>query len=470
MIEYVNILLERVCTMVLDKLKLKAIAYPLSALFIIASIIIDGFIFENRVEAIWMANILSILVVTYIKGFKSGIIISGIVTGSHILFSILVFSNKTLINTVFFAVFFFAISVLFCYLVDIVQRRVNILEAFRQSPNAMFWVRLFNPEKVFVAEGIARLYGVNQKDFERSSTFWMENIVNEDLDKVKAHERKYLNGENSKIEFRLALNNGEKRWIESYAIPIRNQSGKPFMVCGSVIDITSKKEAEIELEYMAYHDAISGLKNRFKLEEDLNRTCIDAKENNGGFSLLFLDVGRLKEITDTVGHNAGDRLLKEVGNRLINLLGIHGNFYRYISQEFIILLKDTNREKTESIASDIINCLSKPVTLSNGREVFLTPKVGIVCSNEVDELVPEYLITAASLACASVKSTGVTPYVYYNATLRNASNRSLLLEDKLQNVLANNELDIYYQGKVNLSTNKIVGVEALLRWNDPSVQ
>ncbi|OZM58020.1 hypothetical protein CIB95_00090 [Lottiidibacillus patelloidae] len=454
--------------MVLEKLKLKAIAYPLSALFILASIIIDGFIFENRVEAIWMANILSILVVAYIRGFKSGIIISGMVTGSHVLFSILIFSDTSLINTVFFAVFFFTISVLFCYLVDIVQRRVNILEAFRKSPNAMFWVRLFNPERVFVAEGIARLYGADQKDFEENPDFWFENVVKEDKDRVKAHETKYLNGENSKIEFRIRLNNGETRWIESYAIPIINKSGKPFMVCGSVIDITSKKEAEVKLEYMAYHDSISGLKNRFKLEEDLHETCLNAKEGNEGFSLLFLDVGRLKEINDTLGHNSGDQLLKEVGKRLIDLLGIQSYLYRYISQEFIILLRNTNREKTESIVNDIITCLSNPVTLLNGREVYLTPKIGIVCSNEVEELKPEYLITAASLACVSSKKTNAGAYVYYNFTLRNASNRTLLLEDRLQKVLANNELEMYYQAKVNLMKQNIVGVEALLRWNDKS--
>jgi diguanylate cyclase (GGDEF)-like protein/PAS domain S-box-containing protein len=453
--------------MFIEKSKIQNAAYPLAAFFIIASVLIDGFIFSYRVEAIWLVNILSILVVAFIKGFKAGTILSITITISHIFFNIILFSNHHLLNTIFFSVFFLFISIVFSYLVDELHKKIYIFESFHQSSNAMFWLRFITPEKVHVTEGIARLYGFPRSDFAGNPKLWIENINNEDIHKVKEHEKKYMSGHNSRAEFRIKTKDGDVRWIESYANPIKNSKGKIIMVCGSVIDVTSKKELETKMEYMAYHDAITGLKNRYKLEEDLIRVCKEAPEKNECFSVLFIEVGRHKEINDTIGHNSGDELLQQVGVNLHSLLDQSSYLYRYISQDFVVILQDSSKEATERKVNEIIQRFSNPVTLASGREVYLTPKIGVAYCPDVD-LNPEYIMTAASIACATAKKSDVSSYAFYNEHLRNESNRKLAIEDDLQKVIENKELALYYQAKVDLKTNTIVGVESLLRWQHPT--
>ncbi|WP_442598827.1 EAL domain-containing protein [Neobacillus sp. D3-1R] len=226
-------------------------------------------------------------------------------------------------------------------------------------------------------------------------------------------------------------------------------------------------KAEDTINHMAYHDPLTGLPNRRLFKKRFEHTLEEIAGKRIEASLLFLDLDRFKVINDSLGHSIGDLLLQKVANRLKYSLRRKDFIGRQGGDEFLILLEESTKEETEFVAKRILKALSRPFRLK-GHEVVITPSIGISLfpTHGHD---PETLIRNADIAMYDAKRQGKNTYQFYQLTQEKVLNDQLVLEQNLRKSLERDEFVLHYQPQVDLVTNQICGVEALIRWNHPEL-
>ncbi len=233
----------------------------------------------------------------------------------------------------------------------------------------------------------------------------------------------------------------------------------------------SKKQAEIvakRMEYHAHHDDLTGLPNRTLLNDRINTELAHARRQKTMMALLFLDLDRFKVINDSLGHAIGDQLLRVISRRLRNCVREEDTVARLGGDEFMILLpRITSSSDAGRIGRKIIDALVEPVSC-NGHELHITTSIGISIY-PFDSTDTETLIKNADISMYRAKELGRNKVVYYTAEMNAGSRKQLALETNLRKALERGELDLHYQPKINTTHNTIVGVEALLRWNHPTM-
>ncbi len=221
-----------------------------------------------------------------------------------------------------------------------------------------------------------------------------------------------------------------------------------------------------KIHKLAYYDYVTLLPNRLFLIETLNKYIDDASKNNSKFAILNFDLDRFKQINDTLGHNMGDKVLQSIGERIGALVGKNDFFARIGGDEFIILIKDIENEKDPiEMANKVIKEFSKPFQISE-YQLFLTTSIGISiypdCGKDSDDL-----IKSSDIAMYVAKETGGNSYYIYNKTLSEKQIENYIIINKLRQALENNELVMFYQPIIDLASDSVVGMEALIRWEEP---
>ncbi len=231
-------------------------------------------------------------------------------------------------------------------------------------------------------------------------------------------------------------------------------------------DISEKKRVEERINYLAYYDDLTGLPNRSHLNSLVSQTLVEAKRNGDSGALLFIDLNRFKPINDTLGHEVGDRLLKQVGERFRNALRRSDVVARIGGDEFVAgLFSITRREHASIAAQKLLTTLEEPF-LIDGNELHMGASIGISVYPD-DGNDTETLLRYADLAMYRAKQARQSGFMFYSLEMNQRSVNRLMIENGLRQALDRGELLLYYQPKVNITNGAIVGAEALLRWRHP---
>ncbi len=251
-------------------------------------------------------------------------------------------------------------------------------------------------------------------------------------------------------------------WLEAHSYPGNDGVSVYFR------DISERKRTEERLSFLANYDALTGLPNRILLKDRLAQALARLPWQNRVLGVLFCDLDRFKLVNDTLGHNVGDHLLKEMARRMKLCTRSGDTVARLGGDEFVILLTDMARtEDIGTITQKIIDSLGQPLHLE-GQEVFVTASVGISLY-PTDSTDPDSLLKQADVAMYRAKELGKNGYQFYSPKMDAKHAQRLSLESALRHAMVREEFRVYYQPLVDLSSGRIVGAEALIRWQHPEL-
>jgi diguanylate cyclase (GGDEF)-like protein/PAS domain S-box-containing protein len=319
-------------------------------------------------------------------------------------------------------------------------------------------------------------------------------LVEEEIDKTIAHINAVLKGERLSLQTKLRHRNGHVLNVNILSIPVE-VDGVILGICGYitrasnevishsipwnwdniftginridriVMDSTKRKSAEEKLTFLAFHDSLTGLPNRRKLDHELHNALAEAKEKKVMVGILFLDLDRFKYINDFLGHKMGDKVLQVIAERLREGLRNEDIISRQGGDEFVILLKNlASKENLVESAARINGIITEPIKLL-GNEYVLSASIGMSIFPD-HGYEAEELIQKADHAMYLAKESGVG-IQHYETGMSTSLSRKLLLEQYLHKAIEKNELSLQYQPIVDVYGKQVIGFEALLRWNHP---
>ncbi|WP_175497970.1 EAL domain-containing protein [Dokdonella immobilis] len=252
-------------------------------------------------------------------------------------------------------------------------------------------------------------------------------------------------------------------WLQSSEV--RDAQGQRTHYIGVLTDITERKRTEQELRYLANYDTLTGLPNRTLLSERLGHAVIRARRGGRKVAVLFLDLDRFKHVNDSMGHAAGDRMLKAAGSRLRDNVRDGDTVARIGGDEFTVVLEElADAGEAERVAMKLITAFEKPLELNDGQDVVISPSIGISLYPDHAQT-PTDLLKFADTAMYQAKDRGRKTYMVYTETMDAAARMRATLVGALRKAMERGEFSLVYQPKLSLLDERITGVEALLRWN-----
>jgi len=285
------------------------------------------------------------------------------------------------------------------------------------------------------------------------------NVTVEHVDRLRRKEIDQF-----EVEKRYLRKDGEVVWVRIKCVMRFGKQGEPLHHVSVVEDITARRKAEEKVEHLATHDDLTGIPNRVLFNELLAHSLqARQRDRKGRCAVLFLDLDRFKIINDSLGHHAGDAVLKTVAERIQNTIRGSDRVARFGGDEFVVLLdKIQGPEDADSVAKNILSALTDPIHLE-GQEFRATASIGIaVYPDDGDN--PQTLIRNADVAMYSAKQAGRNAFERYSVDMTPMCVDRIRLETNLRHALEGNEFRIQYQPRIDALSGRIVGVEALLRW------
>jgi diguanylate cyclase (GGDEF)-like protein/PAS domain S-box-containing protein len=255
-------------------------------------------------------------------------------------------------------------------------------------------------------------------------------------------------------------------WVSAVYRPYIDDDGEILGVVALIRDITERKAAEQQIEYQAYHDALTGLANRHLFREHLTLALALAQRRSKQVAVLFLDLDHFKVVNDSLGHTVGDGLLQEVARRLKSAVSEGDTVARVGGDEFTIVLQDLSRaQEAASVAGNVLRTIAEPMII-HGHRLYMTTSIGITVFPE-DGDDAETLLKNADTAMYRAKAEGRNTYQMSTPELSRSTHERMTVESGLHSALEAGQFVLLYQPQIDVETMEVVGMEALIRWNHP---
>lgn len=348
-------------------------------------------------------------------------------------------------------------------LLDKSEEKYRILADY--SPNWEYWVAP-DGSYLYVSPACTDDSGYAPEDFFADAGL-MEKIIHpDDLDAWKRQGPAAASADPTPLIFRIRAKDGSERWIEHICKPVLGPDGESLGQRGSHRDITQRRDAEERLAFFINRDPLTGMPNRALFRELLEHTVQHAEHDQTQFALLFIDLDNFTTINESLGHSLGDQLLIEAGKRLKELLPDIDAIARIGGDEFNIILNHSQGMPwIDLIAQRMIDALAKPFEL-DGHSVYVGASVGIALYPN-DGNNAETLQSNADAALHQAKINGRGILRFFSSEMTSRAKKRLTLEADLRRAVDRQELRLHYQPQIDLISGKIVGVEALVRWQHP---
>jgi diguanylate cyclase (GGDEF)-like protein/PAS domain S-box-containing protein len=333
-----------------------------------------------------------------------------------------------------------------------------------------------NSESIYVSPQVVELLGISQDEWLTNPYAWRHHVHPDDIDRAWDEYRHAYNAHEPLIhEYRMVHEDGEVHWVLEQAYPIDDEGGEPWLIQGVIFDITERKRAEEQVAFLAYHDKLTGLPNRALFEEMLETAIARAHRHDLGVGVLYLDLDNFKLVNDSLGHHAGDELLKQLAERLRGCTRETDMVARQGGDEFLLLLADLERGMgpvsgteagvfvAESVSTRVHEALQEPFDLG-GVEFFASASIGVSLFPQ-DAEDATTLLKNADTAMYQSKKAEPGGYVVYASGADDAIER-LSFTTRLRRAVEQQHWVLHWQPVVDLAEGKVSGVEALIRWRE----
>jgi len=321
---------------------------------------------------------------------------------------------------------------------------------------------------IYFNAAVEKIYGYPISNFFEDPEFWLKVIHVEDRDRIEATNLSIMTTGTVSEEYRILRPDQEVRWVSDRRYLVYDRDGKVIRIDGIVRDITDHKRAQDQLVHDALHDSLTGLPNRNLFMDRVEQALkYSNRHSQYMFAVMFIDLDRFKMVNDMHGHMIGDQFLQAISKLLGGCLRSVGDTVaRLGGDEFTILIDDI-QEVSEAlmIADRVLSKLSLPINLPT-QTIFASASIGIVISNR-DYVNGTDLLRDADIAMYRAKSLGKGRYILFDKEMYEQNLKASQLDSDLHYALERQEFELYYQPIISLTSDKLAGFEALIRWHHP---
>ena len=323
---------------------------------------------------------------------------------------------------------------------------------------------------IYFNAAVEKIYGFPTSKFLEDPEFWLKVIHADDRERIEIANRSIMTTGTVSEEYRILRPDQEVRWVSDRRYLVYDRDGKVIRIDGIVRDITDHKRAQDQLVHDALHDSLTGLPNR-----NLFMDCVEQALKYGNrhskymFAVMFIDLDRFKMVNDMHGHMIGDQFLQAIAKLLVGCLRSVGDTVaRLGGDEFTILIDDI-QEVSEAlmIADRILSRLLHPINLPT-QTIFASASIGLVISNR-DYVNGTDLLRDADIAMYRAKSLGKGRYILFDKKMYEQNLKASQLDSDLHYALERQEFELYYQPIISLTSDRLAGFEALIRWHHPEL-
>lgn len=314
---------------------------------------------------------------------------------------------------------------------------------------------------LYTSARVQAMLGHEERDVTQDADEWLQQVHPEDLPKVRVNQAmsRGIKDERFETEFRVCHQDKSWRWLHSRGMPLLGPDGTLVRMIGSITDVTLRKR----------EDSLTGLHTRLSLLEHLESLIVKPHSSEGGLALFFIDLDSFKKVNDGLSYNVGDRVLLEIAQRLKTFLGSTtvSLAARARADEFLVLLDGVGTpERAYAVAEELHTALERPL-LTGAQPVRISVSIGIALPGSATGSAQE-LLRNADLAMHRAKAEGTGGTVLFFDAMRLNLSERMALEADLYRALEADELQLFYQPKVDLKTEAVIGFEALGRWPHPT--
>ncbi|WP_374338574.1 EAL domain-containing protein [Methyloversatilis sp.] len=327
-------------------------------------------------------------------------------------------------------------------------------------------IELPSQKLVYLNPSAESIYGVSAAAFLQGQTDWLDMVHPDDRERMVRSLKEATTSGSLTTEYRIVRPDGETRWILDRARVVFNEHGARIRLDGIARDVTQQRSSEAKLRHAAHFDVLTGLPNRILLNERLQKAIDAAAETDARMAVVFIDLDRFKIVNDSMGHDAGDELLRVLSRRLAQRVRSSDTVARLGGDEFVVLLPEIRQAAdAHAVCEQMLLALAPPVTIQN-HDIHCTASMGVAVYPQDGRDVAT-LLRHADAAMYRAKQAGRNTICFHEPD-KNAASGVLRLEAELHAALAQEQFELHFQPQVDLlDGRRIIGFEALVRWRHP---